>query len=321
MNKRKNYLLAVLLLTFILVGVFSFDYIITQISITTGQASSGPGTVSLTIDPPGPPGPPTPGPQKSGRGTKREIALEISTLKEKNIQTLHIKANEKEEKQVTLVLKNTGSITLNLEIEDSIPILSLNKKTITLNPQEETTLTLTIYAEEIGTYTGLIIFKDDYLLTQLPTIIVVNPKYLDYLVSVTIPQSFKTVQPGKEVFAKIRVTKLNGGSLVLHYLLKDMQNSIIHEEHERIVIKNELAIDKTIKLADNIELGEHAFITTVDYQGTSISDADNFVVAEEITPQKEQPQQTKKQNKLVLLLLIVFLILVTQLLLHKIRKN
>ena len=197
----------------------------------------------------------------------------------------------------------------------------MNKKTITLRPEEETILILTIYTENIDTYTGLLTFEDDYLQTQLPTIIIVNPKEINYLVAVTIPPPFKTVQPGKEVFAKIRVTKLTRGSLVLHYLLKDMRDRIIHEEYERIGVKNELAIDKTIKLPDNTELGEHAFIATVDYQGTSLSDADTFVVAQETPLQKEQPQQTKKDNKIILLLLLIFLILIAQLLLHKIRKN
>jgi hypothetical protein len=96
-----------------------------------------------------------------------------------------------------------------------------------------------------------------------------------------------------------------------------MRDRIIHEEYERIGVKNELAIDKTIKLPDNTELGEHAFIATVDYQGTSLSDADTFVVAQETPLQKEQPQQTKKDNKIILLLLLIFLILI----LHKIRKN
>ena len=94
MNKRKNYALAVLLLTFILVGLFGFDYVITQIIMTTGQASNDPGTVSLTIlganettnDTPTP----TPGPQKSGRGIRKEVSVSISTIDKINIQSLQL---------------------------------------------------------------------------------------------------------------------------------------------------------------------------------------------------------------------------------------
>ena len=319
MNKRKNYLLAVLLLTFILVGVFGFDYIITQIITTTGKVANDPGKVSVTILA-GPEPPPPVSRTKSGIGTKRELSLQISTPNKKNIRVLNLEAEEKKEKQIVLLLKNTGAVTLNLELENTFSILSINKKTLTLRPEEETTILLTIYSTEVGISTGIITFTDKFLLTQLPTVIKISPKKAAYTVDVTIPQQFKIVQPGDDVLTKIKIDKLNGQSIVINYLIKDMLDRIIHEEHERIGVTKELTLDKTISLPDNIDLGEYAFIATVDYQGASISDVDTFTIAEEATLQKEQPQKTKS-NKVTLLLLVLFLILVTHLLLQKIRKH
>jgi hypothetical protein len=331
--KQENMTKAILLLSFIIVAVFGFDYIITSISSTTGKATGSSGEVNIFIiaaNASNVTSNATTDPVSnisvtggSGIGRPTNIGLQISTPVKQNIQFLQIVAIANEKKVVQLLLKNLGHITLNLKIDHELPYVVVDTPLISIPPGGRGTVIISVFGPGVGSYTGLINFRHKLGVVQLPTLLTILPQDLPYTLDVTIPEAFKTVQVGKELLAEISLNRLTEDSVLLQYFIKDMQDTVVYTGEEitllEKIVGGKVKLDKTIKLPPSLSVGDYALVVESDHAGDVLTAADSFTVVEGLVPREEVPQ--KDRPWWIILLLLLFLYIVTRLLLRKKKKK
>ena len=328
MNHNLKVIQAVLLLSFTIVTIFGFDYLITNLDSTTGQATNPSGNVRIYINASNVTAEPDPVLNRSNvtttgggaLGRPANIGLQISTHTQENIQALRISVTEDKPENIQLLLKNIGDITLNLQISETVPYMTIDKTDLHILPKKEGVITLTVLSKNTGVYTGLIYFTDRLKRVELPIIITVLPRERPYTLEVVIPEAFKTVQRGKELLSYISLEHLSKGELTLAYMIKDMQDTILLTEEETLPVEEQLHIDKTIKLPENAAVGDHVFIVSAHHKGKKLFAADSFSIIAGVVPREEVPQR-EQRPWLVIILLLVFLYAVAKVMLRLKKKK
>jgi len=202
----------------------------------------------------------------------------------------YFKISLKQGSSKTRVLKisNTGSssISFNLSVSSLGNFTKFSTKNFSLAPGDSKTITIDFNAGKYaspGEYFGAITISSSSSnpTMEVPVIIDVNPYFLDFEISVTIPKSYKNVNPGKEISANISITNLKDTpnyQVKLYYAVKDFLGNIYNYSSSNLTLSRRLNIAESLKIPLDATLGNYLFYARVSLENASAIDSDTFQV-------------------------------------------
>lgn len=177
------------------------------------------------------------------------------TPKELSILTFSQKKEEREIK-----IKNIGrnNLTLNSEILGIKDIATLSPARITLSPNEEKSVLLTITAPETGIYAGKIKFNSASNTSQ-EVLVLINVRSTEnplFNVAIELPKEYKVISPSKNLKALITLsqnappfeTEVN-----IKYIIKNFEGDVIHTESETLSVYESKTFVKEFKIPEILE--------------------------------------------------------------------
>lgn len=226
-------------------------------------------------------------------------------------QFFALELEEGKEHQETLRIINTGDITSTFFFTVNKNFITFSKDSLTLRPGEEAATTLTIEPLKRGIFTAVIKVKTEFASKQVPITIDVYSPGAAFDIILNIPQQFKTVKPGAELFSTITLSDLDGGFVDVNFVIMDAASNILHQEREILQVKNTITIDKTISVPAFLLPGTYAYGVIVQYQGETKTKTQLITLKEahaKKQPTLEQPQQQPKKSLVVTIVLIFFIV-------------
>ena len=303
-------------------------------SCTNSNASE---TFSLTItgaaeeEAPGPSAPSAGGGGGGGsvspkKPEEKEISFKISD------QVLKVALKQTKTIQKIVTITNDGETELSLEIVNPLePIVEVVPSSFTLqknekqnvrfvfNPTQETTPG--IYSDFItvkGTF-GRIIKKD------IATVLEVESE--EVLVDASLDLLKKSFFSNEELEATITLFNLRQtvpAEVTIIYLISKFNNSIVYEEKETIIVKDQASFSKKISLPEGLGPGQYVFSVKIIYEDSFATATEIFIIEEPPVPEKKPLllQPAPLTAIIIILIVLTTAILVLLYFTHrKIRKT
>ena len=110
-------------------------------------------------------------------------------------------------------------------------------------------------------------------LPAIPTLEITQPLHIPgtlFDVTVFIPQKYRSILPGEELLAEIRlinITRLDLVPVQLEYNIWDAQQNVLYQEYETKVVENEITFLKEAALPADIPTGNYLFVAILRYDG------------------------------------------------------
>jgi len=191
----------------------------------------------------------------------------------------------------TLTITNTGSQNLNIEIDpqDLSKFMIISEETFILEEGKSKTVNIDIFAREKEipeVYTGRIIIKGGTVTKTVNTIIEVKEKRPLFDLKVDVLTKKVVFNEG----ARAKILVLNLGELKnidisLYYAIKNFDGTVIHEfKEESIRIDESLEVFRSLKVPENIPLGQYVFYAKLNYEDIIATSSDTFEIVEKKEP-------------------------------------
>ncbi len=220
-------------------------------------------------------------------------------IKEFNInpENIHISLKQGETKEITFTLKNTGTKSLNIEIEKSDRIkdfIRLEETSFTLKRRESKTIKLDVLAKEDTTpnlYIGKLLIKEGGIEKEILVVIEIESRESLLDVNVEIPNKYKRIMPGKEILSEIKIYNMGETGRVdieIEYIIKDENNNILIKESETIAVETQASFMQKITIPENTKYGKYFFYVKAIYNSKIASSSTSFEVVKEEISQKEK---------------------------------
>ena len=167
-------------------------------------------------------------------------------------------SQKKEEREIKIKNIGKNNLTLNSEIIGIKDIATLNPTKITLSPNEEKSVLLTITAPETGIYPGKIIFKSTSNTFQ-EVLVLINVKSTEnplFNVAIELPKEYKVISPSKNLKALVTLsqnappfeTEVN-----IKYIIKNFEGEVIYTENETLSLYESKTFVKEFKISEILE--------------------------------------------------------------------
>lgn len=217
----------------------------------------------------------TPTSSSTGQATSEEIGS--GPVKEFSVDkdNIHVKINEGQEKEESILVTNEGKQNISLEItsielEDRI---RLNKNYLELTPGQSEKIIITIDAINYvipDIYTGKIILKTKKSQKEIPVVIEVDSEGALFDVQVSIPQEFLVIDKDRKVVSNIRLIEVGEVGKVdveVEYALINYEGIKISLEKETIAVEGQINYVKTFKIPENLKEGPYILYVKATYEG------------------------------------------------------
>ncbi|QQG38596.1 MAG: hypothetical protein HYS32_03240 [Candidatus Woesearchaeota archaeon] len=224
---------------------------------------------------------------------------------------------------IPITITNTGKVYLpfTVELYGLEDMLTLSNTQFSLPTTESETITLNIdfpKDKKPDLYTAFLLFKTPSITKKVPIIIAGESFKIFFDVLTVVPQDFKSVEIGDDVWATISIFNFleipKDGEL--YYAIKDLNNNVLAEKSEIVEVKNGTSFSRSLNIGSKPP-GEYVFyskITYVDYTAVS-GDLFAYVIKKKIETPAALPI-----NWLWLLVLILILLIFNWMYLHHRRK-
>jgi len=243
-----------------------------------------------------------------------------------NKQIIQVSLKQGEVKKEKIILKNSGSKEVNINIlnPDLKGILNLSEKTFNLSSGEEKEFLFDIIAEEDlfpNLYFGRLVFKSGELEEIVLIRIEVQSKKSLFDVNAKILEDDLVIFPGNQFSSEIEISSLEDigdVELKVEYYLKNINGDTFFEEEEIIAFKNKLNFIKKFNLISNLTSGDYVLYVKVSYLDNVASSSVWFKVLE------EDVLETPLKNNfdfLYAILMVFILIVLTLFLRSKLKKK
>lgn len=196
----------------------------------------------------------------------------------------HVLIKQGETQRETLTIKNTGNLKLDLKIEtqDLSKFILFSEESFSLSPKESKIINLDFFAkeEEIPeVYTGKIIVKTEDIARIINVIIEVKER--KPLFDLKVDLFKKEIPLNKNLKSKISI--LNLGDLknidiLLYYSIKDFDGNIYEYKEESLKIDKNLELIRTLKVPDDVALGDYIFYVKITYKNVIATSSETFKI-------------------------------------------
>jgi hypothetical protein len=201
---------------------------------------------------------------------------------------IKVSLNQGEGRREIINLTNIGENTLNFTIKPELieKFVIVSEDSFSLKSGESKILNIDFFAKENeipDAYLGRIIIKGNDFTKSINVIIEVKEKKPLFDVSAHVAP--KEVVEGGEVKADIKI--INVGDLknidvLLYYAVKDFGGHILSFREETVNIKDELSINRKLRIPRDVPFGTYVFYLKASYGNISASSTDTFMVIEKI---------------------------------------
>ncbi|MEK6889040.1 MAG: right-handed parallel beta-helix repeat-containing protein, partial [Nanoarchaeota archaeon] len=174
-----------------------------------------------------------------------------------------------------LVITNTKSEEVTIRISHNLPglLFSASEEEFKLGPGESKSVALVFAAREgfdAGIYVGKLTVKEGSYSKDIPVSFIIDLKKALFDVKATIPDDYKIVETGKDLF--FEVTLFNLGDLkridaILTYQILDLNNNAVLTEKETIAVETKASFSQTISIPWYVRTGNYVLAVQVEHQG------------------------------------------------------
>ncbi len=311
MNRREkkklaNNLLLSIGVILIVCAIIFFGAVMIKIKGLTGQATSGSGTVSITVVA----GNETQvgAPADSSLGGARGGGIEGGTSFDVVSSSYQVMLIEKSEEERELRVKNRGDITNEFTVYTNNEFIKVFPAEFSIRPGEEKIITIVVRSDKPGISVGRITVSSRFGgQKEIPVIINGISREVSFSLEVNIPEQFKVISPEGEILMDISLEGLKGGYVDMSYIIKDASNRGIFRENELLPVKESMSFQKTVKVPRELKPGSYVIGVQVNYKGQTKVASSFFTVAKDAPIKVEEPTAKKNNGALMLFVFIVIL--------------
>ncbi len=246
---------------------------------TSGNRNSSSVTFSVSI-------PASPAPAAAAAGGGGGGAAGIAATKEFDVTptelNLFLIPGEETDREIKVVNREKSSLIINIEITGINDIVKLNTNQLVLSPGAEQRVLLTVKAPESGIYAGRIIFKSGETRKEVFVLVNVRSEKKLFDVSITLPESYKTIYRGQDLNAFISLLQIGppiGTDITIAYLIKDFNGNTISKESETLFVYEAKSFVKEFP-ASNLKIGDYIAGIEVTYPGGFATSSTHFRIIE-----------------------------------------
>ena len=307
--KKEDSSLILLIVLVIALSVFvhTFFAVVHTSQDYTGKATTQTATVSLTINAVNATS--AAASNETGDGSGGRIGRKADVLFSVEPLVFSVELIEGTEHGESLRIKNIGDLTMTFTLSANRDFVTFSTPSFTLRPGEEASTVVTMAAERAGITTAVITVETALASKQIPVLLDVQSPGAFYDLVLTLPQQFKVVRPGAEIFSTLVITNLDGGFVDVQFVLMDATNTIVYKEQENIDVDNTLAIEKTFHIPASLLPGTYAYGAIVHYKGETKTKT-QLITVKHTAPRQpvlEQPRQQPRTTLFILIVLVFFI--------------
>jgi hypothetical protein len=239
-----------------------------------------------------------------------------------NLIQITIKKGESLKK--IIIVKNTAKKSKNFLVKVSPEIKDLffpSEYNFSLEPGEEKELSFTIAATNdtiSGVYPGSIDINSEFQDKKILVVANIKDKSSLFDVSIKIPDNYKKINPGKDLFFEIKLFNFGEIGRVdanVNYLIKDFDGNVIESKDETIAVETQASISRTVKLPADSKPGDYIAIANVKYGNDTASSSDMFQVVGQKT------FNFKSAGRLTIIIVIIIIILIALILAYLVKRK
>ena len=211
-----------------------------------------------------------------------------------------------------IIITNQGNVPakIYLSTENIERYLQLLETTFKLNSRSQYVVNYQVLVNQEGTYLGRIIVTNGNKRNDIPVILEAESKEQHLDVSLDIPAERRTINSGEAITGTINVYNLNKEETTvdIDYFVKDFNNKVITQTSERVQIKDQFMITKTLELPPELPAGQYVYIVQASTEGQVATASELFTIAAKRIV-IEQPIELQKPSTTVVWALIIVVML------------
>ncbi len=209
---------------------------------------------------------------------------------------LSIKLNQGEIKEASLVIKNTGTspLTINLGQDKLVDFIKIDNSSFSLNPGESKNISFDFLATEStvpNIYLGNIIITAGVISKEVIVAVDIESKQSLFDVQATIPNGYKTISPGNDIIADIALYNLGETGRIdanMNCIIEDSNGKVITNSSSTVAVETQASFTQVIKIPRGTPDGQYVLYVRVSYSGKIASSSVLFNVAASAVSQQEK---------------------------------
>ena len=223
---------------------------------------------------------------RGGGGSGLIIVKREFTLSKEALKVILKQGQIKEE---TFTIKNTGDVTLAIEIdpknlENFVTFQDIDIGNLVLLPGQEQTITSVFKAYEDqkpDIYPGEIIFNGQSVEKKIPTVVEVDSASPLFDADVQVLPQYKSVLPGNSILIEVSLFNVRGFGRVdvnLEYSISDFRGNMIATEHETVAVETQAKFSRELPIPADTGPGTYIASVKVTFENSVGISSDVFEV-------------------------------------------
>ena len=220
----------------------------------------------------------------TGAGTGEEAVSEkkdfIILPEEFNLVIL---AGEKKSYKIEVVNPTNAQINISVSSAGINSFLEPQVYEISLAAKERKTFEFNISAPESGIYAGKIIFVSGDIKKEAFVILNVRSSDALFDVSLTIPNSYRIIKPGRDLRTFVSLSQKGDAEKVdvsVNYLIKDFEGTVLYTESETFAVSKSKSFVKEFSTS-KLPIGDYIVGIEVNYPEGFATSSAHFSISEE----------------------------------------
>jgi hypothetical protein len=259
---------------------------------------------------------PTPPSGGGGGGAPKEKKIEVEP------EEMHIVLKQGETTSRNIRVNNLENQKLLFQLESTLPssIIRLNETEFYINPRRSKEVNVDFIAGETilpDIYIGKIIVTTSGIKKEILVVVEVISKSPLFDIKLEVPNRFKYVLPGEDIYAQIELYNLGDYErvdVVLDYIIQNSDGEEIIKEQQTIAVETSTSFIKNIKIPENIPFGRYVFYIRLTYDSKVASASDLFNVG-------VKPTIPFKSSMITLSIILILGVIIILLEIRKIKKE
>ena len=162
-------------------------------------------------------------------------------------------SGEQDVKEIKVINTGQSSLFINVGVTGIDQFISLSADQLTLAPNQEKSVFMTVTAHKRGVYAGKILFKSGNIIRDVFVLMNINEGKALFDVSVTIPDSYRNIAPKTNLKSFISLAQLGEKKevdVIVIYKIKDFDGKTLLEESETFRVFDKKSYGKDFVTSD-----------------------------------------------------------------------
>ncbi|MHA1287148.1 MAG: hypothetical protein ACTSPB_07045 [Candidatus Thorarchaeota archaeon] len=207
-------------------------------------------------------------------------------------ETVKVSLKQGELETIYLIIDNTGDKTLKLSVDPGTlkNMVFPGEDIFTLKPKKTKKLLLDVIARKDlkpDLYAGKLTIKGDKVERTIPFYIEVESKKALFDVKIDVPERYKKVLPGEDLYFAVEIYNLGEIGLVdvdIDYIVKDSENNVVVRDSETLAVETKTSFLKKIHIPLSATAGKYILYVKVTYDDSVALASETFEVTEFFFP-------------------------------------